>query len=59
VETQKQQFADDQRQCNTVVEKIRLGNRRFCWALIRVKLAFTQGSTIPLHVFIMNLENLL
>ena len=56
---EKRQFLDDQRQRNAVEGKIGQGKRRFGLALIREKLAVTQGSTIALNVLVMNLEKLL
>jgi transposase, IS5 family len=59
VAAEKKQFADDQRQRNAVEGKIGQGKRRYGLALIRGKLAITQGSTIALNVLVMNLEKLL
>jgi hypothetical protein len=56
---EKRQFLDDQRQRNAVEGKIGQGKRRFGLALIREKLAVTQGATIALNVLVMNLEKLL
>lgn len=55
----KKQFADDQRQRNAVEGKIGQGKRHYGLALIREKLAITQGLTIALNVLVMNLEKLL
>jgi hypothetical protein len=56
---EKRQFMDDQSQRNAVEGKIGQGKRRFGMGLIREKLVVTQGSTIALHVLVVNLERLL
>jgi hypothetical protein len=59
VAAERQQFAADQRRRNAVEGKFGQGKRRFGLALIREKLATTQGSAIAINVLVMNLENLL
>ncbi len=56
---EKKQFADDQRQRNVVEGKIGQGKRHYGLALIREKLAITQGLTIAMNVLVMNLAKLL
>ncbi len=59
VAAEKQQSIDDQKQRNTVEDKIGQGKRHYGLALILEKLPLTQGSSIAMNILVMNHQKLL